>query len=171
VAVDAQEVVAELRRVVESARARPMSASAVVNRRQLLTLLDQLEAALPDAMAAAEQAGRDRDAVVAEGRQERDRLTADSEVQAAAAREADQLLEAARVEADGLRRDADDYVDAKLATFEVALTKILHAVSRGRERLQGRSDLDSLNPDRAPGEEPADADSLRGPAGDRHFPA
>jgi len=40
-------------------------------------------------------------------------------------------------EADRMRQEVDDYVDAKLAGFEVALNKTLSAVSRGREKLRG----------------------------------
>ena len=43
-----------------------------------------------------------------------------------------------------LRRETDDYVDQRLASFELTLSKTLAAVQRGRERLHGRSDLDEL---------------------------
>jgi hypothetical protein len=34
--------------------------------------------------------------------------------------------------------EAEDYVDAKLANFEIVLQKTLAAVARGRESLRGR---------------------------------
>ena len=43
-----------------------------------------------------------------------------------------------------MRREVDDYVDGKLANFEVVLQKTLSAVDRGRSKLKGRSDLDAL---------------------------
>jgi hypothetical protein len=43
-----------------------------------------------------------------------------------------------------MRLEAEDYVDAKLANFEVVLNKTLTAVERGRERLRGRLDVDDL---------------------------
>jgi hypothetical protein len=35
-----------------------------------------------------------------------------------------------------LRHEAEDYVDQKLAAFEVVLERTLHSVEKGRERLQ-----------------------------------
>ncbi len=52
--------------------------------------------------------------------------------------EADRILSEARREADEVRGEADDYVDSKLANFEVVLTKTIGSVDRGREKLLGR---------------------------------
>ena len=52
-----------------------------------------------------------------------------------------------KVDANGLRKETDDYVDEKLATFEITLERTIEAVRRGRERLAGRSALDSLTED------------------------
>ncbi len=42
------------------------------------------------------------------------------------------------------RRQADAYVDTKLATFEAVLSKTLEAVGRGRQKLLGRVPTDDL---------------------------
>ncbi len=81
--------------------------------------------------------------IIAQGRTERDRLVSDAEVYRIAKAEADRVLAEAQQEATELRRETDEYVDSRLANFEVALGKTLEAVARGRERLHGRSDLDS----------------------------
>jgi hypothetical protein len=39
-----------------------------------------------------------------------------------------------------MRSEVDDYVDAKLANFEIVLNKTLAAVLRGREKLSTRQD-------------------------------
>jgi cell division septum initiation protein DivIVA len=153
--VDVQEQVAQIRRLVENARSMPMSASAVVNRSELLERIDALAAELPKAFAVAEAITADRDGVIYEAqskaeqiisdaRLERDRLVSETEVYRMARESAERLLEDTRSEAEGLRRETDEYVDAKLANFEISLTKILEAVSRGRGRLLGRSELDAL---------------------------
>jgi hypothetical protein len=54
------------------------------------------------------------------------------------------LLEDARTEADRLRHEVDDYVDGRLANFEVVLEKIIDAVRRGRGRLVGSTAYDRL---------------------------
>lgn len=153
--MDVHEQLAEVRRAVESARSMPMSASAVVNRAELLDQLDRLDAALGSAFAVADEVTSDRDDVitqahrkaeqiVADANLERDRLVSETEVYRLARGSSDRLREESRTEAEALRRETDEYVDAKLANFEISLTKILEAVSRGRGRLLGRSELDAL---------------------------
>jgi cell division septum initiation protein DivIVA len=153
--VDVHARLAELRQAVEQARSMPMSASAVVNRGELLRLVDDLEEGLRVALREAQGILEDRDAVVEEGRKEadriiadarneRDRLVSDSEVFRVGKRRADEVVEQAQTEAEELRKETDDYVDGRLATFEITLERTLEAVRRGRERLAGRSALDSL---------------------------
>jgi len=153
--VDVEELVSELRSVVEGARSMPMSASAVVNRAELLELIGRLEQALPSAFAGQHEVVSERDAVVADGRdessriiadaeRERDLLVAEAEVLRLAKAEAESERAAARTEAEELRKETDAYVDIRLATFEITLAKTLEAVSRGRSRLHGRSHFDAL---------------------------
>jgi cell division septum initiation protein DivIVA len=153
--VDVHERLAHIRSSVENARSMPMSASAVVNRADLLADLDLLATDLEKAFAEARRLTADRDAavaegrteaerIIAEGRAERDRLVSDTEVYRVAKIEADRLRDEVKQEVVELRRETDEYVDQRLANFEVVLGKTLEAVSRGRERLHGRSDLDAF---------------------------
>lgn len=136
----------------------PMSASAVVNRAELLEMLGELERAMDEALDQSDKIERQRDEILADGRREaehiiadargeRERLASDTEVYRIAQRRADELLAEARADAEGLRSETDDYVDGKLANFEITLERTIEAVKRGRERLAGRSALDSLTDD------------------------
>jgi len=156
--VDVHEKLAELRRAVEQARSMPMSASAVVNRGEVLALIDEVSGAVDSAFTDLHRVVADKDAVVDEGRQEaerivrdahneREKIISDTDVFRVAKREAEHLLEAARQEADELRKETDDYVDAKLANFEITLERTTEAVKRGRERLAGRTAFDGLTSD------------------------
>jgi cell division septum initiation protein DivIVA len=156
--VDVHARLAALRQAVEGARSMPMSASAVVNRAELLGLVDELEQAIGAAFTDAERVLREREGVVEEGRREaeqivadarneRDHLVSDTEVFRLAKRKADEALEHSRNESEALRKETDDYVDSKLANFEITLERTMEAVKRGRERLAGRSALDSLTDD------------------------
>ena len=58
-----------------------------------------------------------------------------------------------------MRQEVDDYVDAKLANFEIVLNKTLAAVQRGREKLQGRGEMEQLR--RRPRRRDATARRLR----------
>jgi crotonobetainyl-CoA:carnitine CoA-transferase CaiB-like acyl-CoA transferase len=162
---DVQAKLDEITRTVESARAMPMSASCVVNRAELLAQLGAVRALLPEVMTQAQTVLQDKDSVVAEGREEaarilaeareeRDRLLTEYEVYAAAVEEADRLLAEAQASAASMRAEVEDYVDAKLANFEIVLAKTLRAVERGRQKLAGRDELAELSDedeDAAPG--------------------
>jgi cell division septum initiation protein DivIVA len=156
--VDVHAKLADIRRVVEEARSMPISASAVVNRSELLRLLDELGGELETAFEEAQRVIAEREAevdkgrsqaeeIVSEARNERDRLLSDTEVYRVAKREADNVLEKAQAEAEGLRKETDDYVDSKFATFEISLDRTMEAVKRGRERLAGRSAFHALTED------------------------
>jgi cell division septum initiation protein DivIVA len=170
--VDVHDKLDELTALVENARSMPMSASCVVNRGEVLGLLEELRELLPEEFRHAEMLLHDREAVVDEGsreasrileeaRAEQARLVSQTEVLAAAQREADQVRQAAAEEARGMRGEVDDYVDAKLANFEVVLDRTLAAVHRGREKLRGRSSHDEFGADADEGH-PLDDDALRG---------
>ena len=74
-------------------------------------------------------------------------MVATTDVVAAAQAEADALREQAREAAEAMRIEVEDYVDAKLANFEIVLGKTLEAVERGRQKLAGRHELDALRED------------------------
>nr|WP_202458879.1 cell division initiation protein [Streptomyces sp. SID5464] len=126
----------------------PMSASCVVNRAELLSMLEEVRAALPGSLAQAQELIGDREQMVEQARQEAERiiqsahaergsLISDTEVARRSQAEADRILAEARQEAEEIRAEAEDYVDSKLANFEVVLTKTLGSVGRGREKLLG----------------------------------
>ena len=156
--MDVHAKLAGIRQVVEQARSMPMSASAVVNRAELLGMLDELGSALDGALSDAQGVLADKSAVVDEGRveadriiaearNERERIVSDTEVYRVAKRAADEALTRAQADSEELRKETDHYVDAKLANFEITLERTMEAVKRGRERLAGRSALDSLTED------------------------
>jgi hypothetical protein len=170
--VEIHERLDELTALVESARSVPMSASCVVNRTDLLALVDDIRRLLPIDLHRADSLLADADAVLAEaraqaegllaaGQDERMHLVSQTEVQAQAEREAGRITATAEQEAERMQREVDDYIDSKLANFELVLSKTLEAVGRGREKIQGRRAVEELseiglpdledNPDDGPG--------------------
>jgi hypothetical protein len=146
--VDVQKKLDEIAAAVSAARSMPMSASCVVNRAELLAMLDEVRAALPDSLSQAEALIGGRDQMVEEARAEAQRiiqqahsergsLTSETGVVRQSRAEAERILAEARQEAAEIRAEADDYVDSKLANFEVVLTKTIGSVDRGREKLLG----------------------------------
>ncbi|MGW1003979.1 cell division initiation protein [Streptomyces sp. NPDC002520] len=146
--MDVQKKLDEIVSAVSGARSMPMSASCVVNRADLLAMLEEVRQALPGSLAQAQELIGGREQMVEQARveagriiesahAERGSLISDTEIARRSQAEADRILAEARKEAEEVRADADDYVDSKLANFEVVLTKTLGSVGRGREKLLG----------------------------------
>lgn len=137
----------ELQTMIEDAKAVPLSSSAVVNRDEVLELVAQLKAEVPDEIRQARWMSRDRDEllararkeaerIIAEAREGRDRLLSRTEIVHAAQREGERIVDDAKERAAKIRLEAEDYVDQKLAAFEILLNKTLATVARGREQLR-----------------------------------
>jgi vacuolar-type H+-ATPase subunit H len=148
--LDVNAKIDELIEIVESARAMPMSASCVINRAQVLEVLDGLKTGMPEEMDRARRVLSDRESVLEDGRREaermlertrgeRDSIINNTDISREARDAATRILSDARREADQIRNEADEYVDQKLANFEVVLTKTLQAVGRGRDKMRGSS--------------------------------
>jgi len=155
---DLESRLATLERMVRDAKAVPLSASIMLPRAEAESVVASLRAGLPEQVRQARWVVKERDDILAQARgeasrivdeaqHERQRLIARTEVIQAANREADRLVEEARETARQIRLEAEDYVDAKLANFEVVLHKTLAAVERGREKLRGEAPIDALRDD------------------------
>ena len=153
--MDAQAKLDQITEMVESAKSMPLSASVLVNKAEMLALLDELRATLPDELREAQWVIKDRDEVIDQGRKEAERIVADArqeaarlvsrtEVMQSATKEAERIVAEAKENARQMRLEVEDYVDAKLANFEVVLHKTLGAVERGRDKLRGRHELEEL---------------------------
>jgi cell division septum initiation protein DivIVA len=147
--VDVQERLDELAVLVEDAKSVPLSASCVLNRAQVLDLIEEIRQLLPESVMRADELLADREAVVQDGRREADRILeraraeadrmiSEHEVYLAAVSEADALRHDSIQETARMRQETDDYIDSKLATFEITLHKTLQTVDRGRERLRSQ---------------------------------
>jgi F0F1-type ATP synthase membrane subunit b/b' len=166
--MDAHTRIAHLLDWLEEAKTVPFSTSVMINREAFADELDAVRDELPAELRQAhlllaerdevlERARREAARILEDAREERQRLVSESELVRAAEREADEILAAARAEARRLRLEADDYIDGKLAGFEIVLHKALQTVERGRARLANRADREE-QPDGE--EEPAPPQGL-----------
>ena len=69
------------------------------------------------------------------------------EIYLVAVAEAEALRAETEDETTRMRRETDDYIDARLATFEITLHKTLTAVERGRDKLRGQAEEDYIDDD------------------------
>lgn len=179
----------ELEQLVAQARGVPLSSSVMINRDEVLELIKGMQEALPEEIKQARWVVKDREELLAKarreaeeiverGREEQARLVGEQEVVRESRREGERIVEEAREQARQMRMEAEDYVDAKLASFEITLNqarehlerigeqvgRTIEQVERGRQRLRGATMAGQLATEEAgdreapePGEEPAEA--------------
>lgn len=175
--MDLIERIDELQLLVEEAKSVPLSSSVVINRDEFLELLAQLKEEVPDEIRQARWMARDRDEllararkeaerIVAEAREQRDRLLSRTEIVHAAQRESERINDEAKERAARMRMEAEDYIDQKLAAFEILLNKTLATVAKGREQLRGERPAPPVPPGHDGGlpQGPFDAEELNQPA-------
>ena len=85
--MDVDEKLEELAQLVEEAKSVPLSTSCMVNRAQVLDLIEEIHDLLPEALTHADHLLADRSAVVDEGRREADRMIAEARESVEQARE------------------------------------------------------------------------------------
>lgn len=152
----------QLEDLVRDAKSMPLSASALINREELLELIGEMKADLPEEIKRARwvvkdreellaKARRDAEAIVEDARQEQLRMATREAIVQRAEEEAQRIGAEAEEDARRMRLEAEDYVDAKLAQFEAVLQRIteelaatgqqvartIDQVGAGREKLRG----------------------------------
>lgn len=142
------DLVAELRYVIESARALPLSASSTINKDEVLARIDEIQANMPEELRSARwllkereefraKIRREGDEIVALARNRAEQMVQRTQVVKAAEARARKVLETAEAESRQLRLEAEDYCDQKLGSFENVLQRTLRQVGAGRAKLQG----------------------------------
>jgi hypothetical protein len=142
--------------MIEEARGVPLSASCVVHRAEILSILDSARDGLPSDFASAYSIIQTREAIIEEARlsaeqmiaiarEEVSQMVEKTSVVQIARDEARAIVQEARENADIEKQEIEEYIDGRLATLEVILNKTLDAISRGRDRLAGANDKDILS--------------------------
>jgi cell division septum initiation protein DivIVA len=159
--VDLTGQIQQLEDMVKEAKSMPLSSSALLNRDELLELVDQMKKSLPEEVKQARWVVRDREELLAKARRDAEKIVEDARAEQLrmatreaiverANQESERIVNEAGDEARRMRLEAEDYVDAKLAQFENALRRIaedfdvtqtalgrtLDQVQTGRERLR-----------------------------------
>jgi cell division septum initiation protein DivIVA len=147
-APETEQLLNRIAEIIENARPMPLSASSMINKEEVLELLDDAIDRLPDELRAARWLLKERDEFLAKVRREGDdildqartraeRMVQRTEVVKAAEQRARQIIDAAESEARRMRHEVEDFCDQKLAGFEIVLERTMKMVTAGREKLQG----------------------------------
>lgn len=126
----------QLEEMVRDAKSMPLSSSALLNRDEVLDMLREMQESLPEEIKQARWIVKDREELLGKARQEAERIVEQAredqlrmahkeEVVHRAEEEADRIVAEAEQQAVEARGEAERYVDAKLAQFEIALRRIL----------------------------------------------
>lgn len=147
-AAETEDVLLHLREVIEGARPVPLSASSMISKDEVLELLDEALARLPEELRAARWLLKEREEYLNRVRHEGDELLEHARTRAeqmvqrteivkAAEQRAYQIVDAAEGDARRLRHEVEDFCDQKLASFEIVLERTQKLVTAGRVKLQG----------------------------------
>ncbi|MEH3054800.1 MAG: ATPase [Patulibacter minatonensis] len=150
--MDVLVLIEKLDDVIHDARGVMMSGDVRVNKEEMYDLLDQMRATIPEEIKQARWIVKERQEMLAEAKREAERIVAEAKDQQAqlvsqeevvkqAERLAEDIVEEARAREREIRLGAEDYADEILSTLEVNLQKFIGAVSRGRDKLQGRDEI------------------------------
>lgn len=145
---DVTSALDELVALVEHAKSMPLSSSIIASREELLDLLHEALEALPSELSRARRVLKDQEDVLEQTRRDASELLDDARAQAAHMVERTEVVRQARYQAERtiaeaesdarrIRHEADDYVDRKLAAFEIVLDRTMRTVQAGRDRLTG----------------------------------
>ena len=157
---ETEEILLQLRDIVDAARPVPLSASSMISKEEVLELLDEALTRLPEELRAARWLLKEREEYLARVRHEGDeildqartraeRMVQRTEVVKAAEARAYQVVDTAEAEARRLHHEVEDFCDQKLASFEIVLERTMKLVASGRQKLQGTnlvSEVDEEHP-------------------------
>ena len=144
---DTEELIRRVIEIIDGTRALPLSSSVKLdNKDEVLELLEEASHRLPEETRQARWLLKERDEYLAKmqregedillaARLQAERMVQRTEIVREAQATARRTIEDGRDEARHLRLEAEDYCDQKLAAFEVVLDRTIKTVAAGREKL------------------------------------
>jgi cell division septum initiation protein DivIVA len=143
---DAETMVRRAADIIATAPTMPLSSSPRIDRDEINELLESALERLPDELRQARWMLKERQEFVLKTRREADELLESARVQAermvqrtevvrAAEQRARQIIEAAETDSRRLRHETEDFLDQRLGSFEILLDKLSKTVHAGRSRL------------------------------------
>ena len=156
--MDAMDRIDQIIALVENARNVPMSRNCMLDRTEMIGLLEQLRVELPGEMRRSaallderdkilDAGQREAERMIAEAEAEHHRLVSHNEVVVSADRESARIINDARGEVQRLRDEVDEYVDTTLANFEQFLHRSLASIERGRDKMHALREIGSFQGD------------------------
>ena len=144
---DFAAVIDELLAIIENAKSVPLSSSVLVSRDEVTDILLNAREAIPVELFRAKrllverdeiwtQAEREANALIDEARAQAAHLVQRTEVVRQANSHAERLIAEAQQTAYSIRREAEDFIDKKLAATEIVIDRVQRTLQVGREKLK-----------------------------------
>jgi len=132
--------------IIATARTMPLSSSPMINREEIIELLEEAARRMPDELRQArwmlkerqdfiDKTKREAEDILDAGRAQAERMVQRTEVVRAAEMRARKIVEAAENEARRMKLEVEDFCDQRLASFEILLDRLAKTVAAGREKL------------------------------------
>ncbi len=148
--MDALKVMEEFEDLISKSKRLPLTSNVIINEGKIYEFLDRLKASFPEEFKQARWIVKERDQVLDDSRKEADRivkeaqenankLVLETEIIRKAHRESEVIIKQAETKARGIRLEAEDYIDSKLANLEATLQKLLLSIEKGRDKLSGKT--------------------------------
>jgi cell division septum initiation protein DivIVA len=144
--MDILHLVDRLEELFNRSRPIPFTRSVIVDEDRFLEIIDQMRVSIPAEVKRAQQLEAQRDRILAQAQEEGNRtitlakqksedyISRDAIVKAGQAR-AEQIIQQAKIEADAVRRDADDYALEALGNVETELIRLINQARNGIAKL------------------------------------
>lgn len=167
---DAETLLRRAIDIIANAPTMPLSSSPRIDRDEIIELLDEALARLPEELRQARWMLKERQDFVNKTRKEANEMLEAARVQAermvqrtevvrAAEQRARQVVDTAENDSRRLKLETEDFLDQRLASFEILLDKLGKTVAAGRQKLSIGTGTDHLS---RPGHDDDDEDPTKG---------
>lgn len=144
---DTEAILEDVIHTIASAPNVPLSSTPRIDRDHVVALLQDAQACMPEEIRQARwmlkersefmaKTQREADEIVEAARVQAERMVQRTEVVRAAEARARQILEAGEADSRRLKNETEDFLDQRLGSFEILLDRLTRTVAQGRERLR-----------------------------------
>ena len=140
--MDILALVDRLEELFNNSRPIPLTHNVIVDEDKFLDLVDQMRITIPEEVKKAQKLFSEKERILAQAQEESARITAKAREKAEqliaenliaqeAKRRAEQIIEQARMEAEGIKADSDQYTLDSLSDFELKAEQLLNQIRNG----------------------------------------
>jgi vacuolar-type H+-ATPase subunit H len=140
--MDILALVDRLEELFNNSRPIPLTHNVIVDEDKFLDIIDQMRITIPEEVKKAQKIFSEKDRILAQAQEESTRIAAKAREKAEqlvdenmivqeANHRADQIIEQARMEAEGIKADGDQYALDSLTEFELKVEQLLNQIRNG----------------------------------------